>query len=42
MLGRDIPEFSEDAQRGYYAQWKPGTMDFFIEPLPIDDGVHRV
>ena len=41
MIGRDVPEFSAENQR-YYAQWLPGTMDFFIEPLPIDDGVHTV
>ena len=21
----------------HYAQWQPGTMDFFIQPLPFDD-----
>ena len=41
MLGAEIPSFSEEAQR-HYASWEPGTMDFFIEPLPIDDGVHTV
>ena len=25
-----------------YASWKSGTMDVFIAPLPIDDGVHVV
>jgi hypothetical protein len=41
MLGQEIPQFTTENQR-YYAQWLPGTMDFFIEPLPIDDGVHTV
>ena len=41
MLGAEIPDFSEEAQR-QYASWEPGTMDFFIAPLPIDDGVHTV
>lgn len=27
---------------GHYASWAPGTMDFFIAPLPADDGVHTV
>ncbi len=27
---------------GYYASWPPGTMDFVIEPLPLDDDVHIV
>jgi hypothetical protein len=25
-----------------YATWQPGTMDFLIEPLPVDDQVHIV
>jgi hypothetical protein len=41
MLGQEIPEFSTESQR-HYAEWDSGTMDFFIEPLPIDDGVHTV
>ncbi len=41
MLDQEIPQFSTENQR-HYAQWLPGTMDFFIEPLPIDDGVHTV
>jgi hypothetical protein len=41
MLGQEIPQFSTENQR-HYAEWAPGTMDFFIEPLPIDDGVHTV
>ena len=35
------PSFPVQAE-GYYAQWKSGTMDFFIEPLPFNDGVHTV
>lgn len=27
---------------GHYARWHPGTMDFAIEPLPLDDGVHTI
>lgn len=41
MFGEEIPSFSTENQR-HYAEWLPGTMDFFIEPLPIDDGVHTV
>jgi hypothetical protein len=41
MLGQEIPQFSTESQR-HYAEWDSGTMDFFIEPLPIDDGVHTV
>jgi hypothetical protein len=26
----------------HYATWPPGTMDFVIQPLPIDDTVHTV
>jgi hypothetical protein len=26
----------------HYATWAPGTMDFVIEPLPYDDGVHTI
>ena len=27
---------------GHYADWKTGTMDFLIAPLPLDDDVHSV
>lgn len=37
----DIPYWSMAAQ-GQYASWAPGTMDFTIVPLPIDDEVHTV
>ncbi len=36
-----VPSFPKEAQR-HYARWKPGTMDFFIEPLPFNDRVHTV
>jgi hypothetical protein len=41
LLGTEVPEFPADVQR-HYATWKPGTMDFLIEPLPIQDDVHTV
>jgi hypothetical protein len=41
LAGTKVPSFPAAAE-GLYAQWKPGTMDFFIEPLPINDGVHIV
>lgn len=41
LLGEEAPAMSIESQ-GYYAGWEPGTMDFTIEPLPIDDGVHVV
>ncbi|MEZ4241638.1 MAG: hypothetical protein R3F59_36920 [Myxococcota bacterium] len=37
----DAPALTWD-QEGQYASWKPGTMDFMITPLPLDDGVHTV
>lgn len=39
--GAAIPPFGPEVQAAY-AGWKPGTMDFVITPLPIDDGVHTV
>ena len=27
---------------GLYASWLPGTMDFVMPPLPLDDGVHTI
>jgi len=41
LIGTEIPTFTAESQHAY-SQWLPGTMDFFIEPLPIDDGVHTV
>jgi len=35
------PAFPKEAQH-HYASWLPGTQDFLIEPLPINDGVHTV
>jgi mono/diheme cytochrome c family protein len=39
--GGTLPAFSAENER-WYARWRAGTMDFFIEPLPFDDGVHTV
>ncbi len=41
LITEDIPEFSTENQ-GYYAAWLTGTMDFMIQPLPVDDEVHTV
>ena len=41
LLGTEIPEFPAETQ-DLYARWKPGTMDFLIAPLPLDDGVHTI
>jgi hypothetical protein len=41
LLSEEIPAFSVDNQ-GHYAAWPAGTMDFLIEPLPIDDEAHTV
>jgi hypothetical protein len=35
------PAFPATAEH-LYATWKPGTMDFFIEPLPFNDHVHTI
>ncbi|MEZ4294393.1 MAG: hypothetical protein R3B70_05420 [Polyangiaceae bacterium] len=35
------PSFPKEAEH-HYATWKAGTMDFLIEPLPINDTVHTV
>lgn len=35
------PAFTPEIE-GQYASWPPGTMDFVITPLPLDDGVHTV
>lgn len=29
-------------EEGYYANWKAGTMDFVIAPLPVNDGAHTI
>jgi mono/diheme cytochrome c family protein len=39
--GAKAPAFPKEDER-HYAQWKPGTMDFLIAPLPFDDHVHTV
>ncbi len=40
-LAGTAPAFPKEAEK-HYADWKPGTMDFFIEPLPINDHAHTV
>jgi len=37
----ELPAFSAENE-GYYASWRDGTMDFFIQPLPFDDEVHTI
>ena len=39
--GGMLPAFDRENEH-WYAQWRPGTMDFFIQPLPFDDQVHTV
>jgi hypothetical protein len=39
--GGSAPPFPKEAEH-HYAKWKPGTMDFFIEPLPFNDKIHTV
>jgi hypothetical protein len=39
--GGMLPAFDR-ASEHWYARWRTGTMDFFIQPLPFDDGVHTV
>lgn len=41
LLGKEAPTFSAESQR-HYAEWLPGTQDFMIEPLPVNDEVHTV
>lgn len=42
LLGQaNQPAFTVEMER-WYASWPPGTMDFLIAPLPLDDGVHTV
>lgn len=36
-----LPTFSAENEH-HYAHWRSGTMDFFIQPLPIDDQVHTI
>ena len=37
----DIPQLSVEAE-GFYASWFPGTMDFAMAPLPLEDDVHTI
>ncbi|MBL9017394.1 MAG: hypothetical protein JNL83_24615 [Myxococcales bacterium] len=39
--GASLPEFTAENE-SYYARWRSGTMDFFIQPLPFDDRVHTI
>ncbi|MFT3927465.1 MAG: hypothetical protein QM778_33335 [Myxococcales bacterium] len=39
--GASVPNFTRETEH-HYASWKAGTMDFFIAPLPFDDGVHTI
>lgn len=39
--GGTVPTFSA-ANEHFYATWRSGTMDFFIEPLAFDDDVHTI
>jgi hypothetical protein len=39
--GGMLPAFSPENEH-WYAMWRTGTMDFFIQPLPFDDQVHTV
>jgi hypothetical protein len=41
LVGAQIPPVPPEVQHDY-AHWKPGTMDFLIAPLPLDDGVHTI
>jgi hypothetical protein len=39
--GATMPAFSKENEH-WYAHWRTGTMDFFIQPLPFDDHVMTV
>ncbi len=41
FAGTEVPSMSVEVEAAY-ASWKPGTMDFFIAPLPFDDQVHTI
>ena len=41
LLGGQQPQFTPEIE-GHYARWLTGTMDFMMQPLPLDDGVHTV
>jgi hypothetical protein len=36
-----IPEITPAIENAW-VHWKPGTMDFLMPPVPIDDGVHTI
>ncbi len=39
--GGAMPTLSAETE-GHYARWPSGTVDFLIQPLPFDDGVHTI
>jgi len=39
--GAPTPVFPKEAE-AHYANWLSGTMDFIIEPLPLNDKVHTI
>lgn len=39
--GASLPTFTAQNEH-YYAHWRSGTMDFLIQPLPLDDQVHTI
>lgn len=41
LLGTSAPGLTVE-QEGWYASWAPGTMDFTMAPLPVDDEVHTI
>lgn len=41
LLGEEAPQMSRTSE-AYYAGWAPGTLDFVIDPLPLNDDVHIV
>ncbi len=41
LIGGEQPVLGTERE-AQYASWPPGTMDFLIAPLPLDDEVHTV
>ena len=41
LIGATPPTFTA-ANEHHYATWRDGTMDPFIQPLPLDDGAHTI
>lgn len=41
LIGAEQPVLGLEKE-AQYASWPPGTMDFLIAPLPLDDEVHTV